>query len=90
MPFYLQKPGKKEPPLAVLFFPRTRSPAAPYIGAGEGCTVRRWNCGGFLGVCALGLGLGILIAAVFPVGCLMFLVAFLLIACGVVCLKDRR
>ena len=44
--------------------------------------MRRWNCGGFLGVCALGLGLGILIAAVFPVGCLMFLVAFLLIACG--------
>ena len=61
-----------------------------YIGAGEGCTGRRWNCGGFLGVCALGLGLGILIAAVFPVGCLMFLVAFLLIACGVICLKDRR
>ena len=52
--------------------------------------MRRWNCGGFLGVCALGLGLGILIAAVFPVGCLMFLVAFLLIACGVVCLRDRR
>ena len=31
-----------------------------------------------------------LIAAVFPVGCLMFLVAFLLIACGVACLRDRR
>ncbi len=56
----------------------------------EGCTVRRGNCGGFLGVCALGLGLGILIAAVFPVGCLMFLVSFLLIACGIVCLRDRR
>ena len=68
----------------------TSGVSVPYIGAGEGCTVRRWNCGGFLGVCALGLGLGILIAAVFPVGCLMFLVAFLLIACGVVCLKDRR
>ena len=62
-----------------------------YTGAGEGYTVRR--CGGgswFLGICALGLGLGILIAAVFPVGCLMFLVAFLLIACGVACLRDRR
>ena len=51
------------------------------------------RCGGgswFLGICALGLGLGILIAAVFPVGCLVLLVAFLLIACGVACLRDRR
>ena len=65
--------------------------ALSYTGAGGGYTVRR--CGGgswFLGICALGLGLGILIAAVFPVGCLMFLVAFLLIACGVACLRDRR
>ena len=74
-------------------FPRAMHAAsAPsYTGAGEGYTVRR--CGGgswFLGICALGLGLGILIAAVFPVGCLMFLVAFLLIACGVACLRDRR
>ncbi len=44
----------------------------------------------WLGVCALALGLGIFIAAVFPVGVLMFLVAFLLIACGIACLKDRR
>lgn len=43
-----------------------------------------------LGICALALGLGIFIAAVFPVGALMFLVAFLLIACGIACLKDRR
>ena len=35
------------------------------------------------------LGLGIFIAAVFPVGCLMFLVAFLLIACGIACLRRR-
>lgn len=50
--------------------------------------MRRWNCGaGGLGICSLGLGLGILIAAVFPVGVLMFLVAFLLIACGIVCLR---
>ena len=48
------------------------------------------GCGRFLGICALGLGLGILIAAIFPVGVLMFLVSFLLIACGIVCLKDRR
>ena len=48
------------------------------------------GCGVFLCICALGLGLGILIAAIFPVGVLMFLVSFLLIACGIACLKDRR
>ena len=47
-------------------------------------------CGAVMGVGALGLGLGILIAAIFPVGALMFLVAFLLIACGIVCLRDGR
>ena len=53
--------------------------------------MRGWNCGGMIiGVCALALGLGILIAAVFPVGVLMFLVAFLMIACGIVCLRNRR
>ena len=53
--------------------------------------MRGWNCGGWIiGICALALGLGILIAAVFPVGCLMFLVAFLLIACGIACLRNRR
>ena len=52
--------------------------------------MRRGNCGAVIGVCALGLGLGILIAAIFPVGALMFLVAFLLIACGIVCLKDNH
>ena len=41
-----------------------------------------------LGICALALGLGIFITAVFPVGCLMFLVAFLLIGCGIACLKS--
>lgn len=40
-----------------------------------------------LGLCALALGLGILIAAVFPVGALLFLVAFLLIGCGCACLR---
>ena len=34
-----------------------------------------------------GLGAGILIAAIFPVGALMFLVAFLLIACGCACCR---
>ncbi len=52
--------------------------------------MRGWHCGRLLGVCALGLGLGILIAAVFPVGFLMFVVAFLLIACGVACLRNGR
>ena len=57
----------------------------------EGRHIRHGDgCGRFLGICALGLGLGILIAAIFPVGVLMFLVSFLLIACGIVCLKDRR
>ena len=41
-----------------------------------------------LGVCAVALGAGILIAAIFPVGGLMFLVAVLLIACG--CAVHRR
>lgn len=35
----------------------------------------------------LALGAGILIAAIFPVGALMFLVAGLLIACGAACLR---
>ena len=39
------------------------------------------NCRG-LGLCALALGAGILIAVIFPTGFLLFLVAFLLIACG--------
>ena len=52
--------------------------------------MRRGNCGAVIGVCSLGLGLGILIGAIFPVGALMFLVAFLLFACGIVCLKDGR
>ncbi len=43
-----------------------------------------------MGICALALGSGILIAAIFPVGCLMFLVAGLLIACGIACVRDRR
>ena len=44
-----------------------------------------------IGICSLSLGLGIFVAAVFPVGFLMFLVAFLLIASGVMCLcGDRR
>ena len=40
-----------------------------------------------LGICAVALGAGILIAAIFPVGALMFLVAGLLIACGWACCR---
>lgn len=40
-----------------------------------------------LGICAAALGAGILIAAIFPVGVLMFLVSFLLIACGLACCR---
>ena len=39
------------------------------------------------GTCAFALGCGILIAAVFPVGLLLFLVAFLLIFCGIGCMR---
>ncbi len=49
--------------------------------------MRRNDCGTAIGICALGLGLGILVAAIFPVGALMFLVSFLLIACGCCCLR---
>lgn len=51
--------------------------------------MRRDPCAAAIGICALCLGLGILIAAVFPVGALLFIVAFLLIACGCICLKHR-
>ena len=40
------------------------------------------NCR-WMGACAL----GILIAAIFPTGFLLFLVAFLLIGCGCACLR---
>ena len=41
----------------------------------------------FLGILAVALGAGILIAAIFPTGALLFLVAFLLIACGCFCCR---
>ena len=45
-----------------------------FHGRGGGC----W----LLGMFAVALGAGILITAIFPVGALLFLVAFVLIACG--------
>ena len=44
------------------------------------------NCRG-LGLCALALGAGILIAVIFPTGFLLFLVPFLLIPCGLGCMR---
>ena len=44
------------------------------------------NCR-WLGLCAAALGIGILIAIIFPTGVLLFLVAFLLIACGCGCMR---
>ena len=52
--------------------------------------MRRGNCGAVIGVCALGLGLGILIAAIFTVVALILLISILLIACGIICMKDGR
>ena len=41
----------------------------------------------WMGLCAMTLGLGILIAAIFPTGLLLFLEAFLLIGCGCACMR---
>ena len=43
--------------------------------------------GWLIGVFAVALGVGILIAAIFRVGALLFLVACVLIACGLACCK---
>ena len=50
-----------------------------FHGNRDGCRI--------LGICAVALGAGILIAAISPVGALLFLVAFLLIACGCACCR---
>lgn len=60
-------------------YPRQR-PGPPGPPRGHGAR----RCAG---LCALMLGLGIFIVAVFPVGALMFFVAFLLIFCGIGCLR---
>lgn len=48
-----------------------------------------WKDWTLIGACALGLGAAILITAIFPAGFLLFLVAFLLILCGVGLIKRR-
>ena len=40
-----------------------------------------------VGLCALMLGVAIFIVAIFPVGALTFFVAFLLIFCGLGCIR---
>ena len=50
-----------------------------FRGGDGGCKI--------LGICAVALGAGILIAAIFPVGALLFLFSFLLIACGCACCR---
>ena len=42
-----------------------------------------------LGLFALAIGVGILVAAIFPAGFLLFLIAFLLIGCGWACMRRR-
>lgn len=46
----------------------------------------RWK---LVGLCALALGVAILIAAFFPVGFLLFLAALLLIVCGIWLIQRR-
>jgi hypothetical protein len=51
----------------------------------------RWRgCGGNIGLCALCVGAGILLGTLFPPGFVMFLVAMLLIVCGIFFLSDGR
>ncbi|MBQ9648713.1 MAG: hypothetical protein IJV43_10195 [Oscillospiraceae bacterium] len=48
-----------------------------------------WRTWKLIGLCALALGISILIVAIFPVGFLMLLIAALLIFCGIGLLKRR-
>lgn len=62
-----------------IYWHRGRRRSIMFRGGGDGSRI--------LGICAVALGAGILIAAIFPVGALLFLVAFLLIACGCACCR---
>ncbi len=70
-------------------FFRTWDKGRRYTGNRERRRIGMFRRGGgcLLGICAVALGAGILIAAIFPVGALLFLVAFLLIACGCACCR---
>lgn len=63
----------------VLILERKGGAGRMFHGRGGGC----W----LLGMFAVALGAGILITAIFPVGALLFLVAFVLIACGCACCR---
>ena len=51
--------------------------------------MRPWRCCRGLGLAAIALGIGVLVAALFPDGALLFLVAVLLIICGSLCMRRR-
>ena len=78
---------------AFFFFRPSHSPAQAVYTGNEAAGEEVWRAmrGGchFLGLCALALGLGILITAIFPVGALLFLISFLLIGCGWACMRRR-
>ena len=73
---YFFAPGR---PLSYILVQKERRRGIIFHGNRDGCRI--------LGICAVALGAGILIAAIFPVGALLFLVAFLLIACGCACCR---
>lgn len=75
---------RQSPPASVPNFP-----AAVYTEAGRRSVTEMFRGNGncILGIFAVAMGAGILIAAIFPVGALLFLVAFLLIACGCACCR---
>ena len=77
----MKKLRQPEEPLRLLFAILVRN-----RGKG-GCALchKQW----LLGVCALCLGLGIFICAIFPTGLLLFLVASLLVGCGWACIRRR-
>ena len=79
----------QRPERAADFFVPGQRPSV-YTGLEERSVTDMGRRGGgcrILGILAVALGAGILIAAIFPTGALLFLVAFLLIACGCACCK---
>jgi len=83
-----RKRSEETPDESPVFFIHLNSVCGIYCKRRE---VRHMFCGGggrwIIGIFAVALGAGILIAAVFPIGALLFLVAFLLIASGCTCLR---
>lgn len=72
-----------------VFFCTLAKQCCIYYGRGRG-VYSMCHGGGknwLIGIFAISMGTGIFIAAIFPAGLLMFLVATLLIACGCACCK---